>query len=153
LVDGPAGPAVVGINIGTYVQSRVLTQKGQVIHRSRSESIANTAVATAAFQAAVRTFPEAEILGTRAELRALQGLLAELGHFHGRKDGRFGRESRAAITSFERAGGLPVTGLATTSLLKRLTDMRLEARAADGPTLPDRLETGALGQHRQSRSR
>ncbi len=33
LIDGPGGPEVIGINVGTYLQARVLTQRGEVVHR------------------------------------------------------------------------------------------------------------------------
>src|SRR5690606_28059794 len=31
LIDGPQGPEVIGINVGTYMQSRVLKQQGHVV--------------------------------------------------------------------------------------------------------------------------
>lgn len=49
LVEGRNGPAVIGINVGTYVQSRIMLQDGTVTFRSKPEPIANTAVAAQAF--------------------------------------------------------------------------------------------------------
>ena len=56
LVEGPNGPVVVGINVGTYVQSRVVLQDGSVLFRSKPEAIANTAVNATAFADAIATF-------------------------------------------------------------------------------------------------
>lgn len=47
LTDGPKGPEVVGINVGTYVRSRVITSDGEIVQRLSSETIANTALAVA----------------------------------------------------------------------------------------------------------
>lgn len=44
LTDGPDGPEVVGINVGTYVRSRVITTDGGAVQRLSSETIANTAI-------------------------------------------------------------------------------------------------------------
>lgn len=44
LTDGPGGPEVVGINVGTYVRSRVITTDGGAVQRLSSETIANTAI-------------------------------------------------------------------------------------------------------------
>lgn len=44
LTDGPDGPEVVGINVGTYVRSRVTTTDGGAVQRLSSETIANTAI-------------------------------------------------------------------------------------------------------------
>ncbi len=49
LLDTPSGPVVIGINVGTYVQSRILVQDGTVMFRTKPESIANTAVNAQAF--------------------------------------------------------------------------------------------------------
>ncbi len=39
----------MAINVGTYVRSKVLMQNGDVVHRYKSDTIANTAVASGAF--------------------------------------------------------------------------------------------------------
>lgn len=56
LLDGPAGPVVIGINVGTYVQSRIVLQDGTVLFRSKPEPIANTAVSAAAFLGEIAPF-------------------------------------------------------------------------------------------------
>ncbi len=53
LIDGPGGPEVVGINVGTYVFSRSIIAAGTGGTQPSSEAIANTAVATREFAAAV----------------------------------------------------------------------------------------------------
>lgn len=47
LTDGPDGPEVIGINVGTYVRSRVIESNGETVQRISSETVANTALATA----------------------------------------------------------------------------------------------------------
>jgi len=120
LVDAGRGPEVVGINVGTYVQSKVLTQDGQVTRRFKSEIVANTGVSATAFAAKLDAFRRAAILGTRAEIRSLQTALKQRHLYSGAIDGTYGPALRGAIEAFERAEGLTVTGLATQALLKRL---------------------------------
>jgi len=120
LLDGPDGPEVIGINVGTYVHSRVLMQKGKVARRLKADTIANTAVASAAFADKLDAFRRAAILGSPAQVRELQALLAGRGLFAGKADGTYGPELRSAIEAYEKAEGLPVTGLASEAILKRL---------------------------------
>jgi hypothetical protein len=56
LVEGADGPVVIGINVGTYVQSRVVTQEGTVMFRSKPEAVANTAVNASAFADQIAAF-------------------------------------------------------------------------------------------------
>lgn len=56
LAEGRDGPVVVGINVGTYVQSRVVLQDGAVLFRSKPEPIANTAVNATAFASMIAAF-------------------------------------------------------------------------------------------------
>ena len=53
LIDGINGPEVVGINVGTYVFSRSIIAAGSGDTQPPSQAIANTAVATPEFAAAV----------------------------------------------------------------------------------------------------
>ena len=53
LIDGPEGPEVIGINVGTYVLSRMLPRGSGKREIEQSEAIANTAVETAQFAGAV----------------------------------------------------------------------------------------------------
>lgn len=120
LTDGPQGPEVVGINVGTYVQSRVLMQNGEVIKRFKSDTVANTGVSSSAFAGRLDAFQRAEILARTEDLKQLQLLLASRGLYAGNADGAYGPQLRTAIEGFEREENRPVTGLATVALLQRL---------------------------------
>lgn len=121
LLDTPAGPVVVGINVGTYVQSKVVMQNGQMTHRQRSETVANTAVNAQAFAEKIDLLRGALILSSGAPMRSLQEHLQQQKLYAGRLDGAYGPALRSAIESYERANTLPVTGLATQGLLMRLS--------------------------------
>jgi len=148
LIDGPAGPEVVGINVGTYLQARVLTQQGQVVHRYKAESVANTAVAASAFRPTLEAMVRAEMIGNRKGIRDLQRMLAAEGHYAGALDGLYGSRLNAAIRTFERAEGRSETGLATTALLRRLVALDAERRGRPSRGSPDAIETGSIGSHR-----
>jgi Putative peptidoglycan binding domain/Trypsin-like peptidase domain len=120
LLETPEGPQVIGINVGTYEQSKVLMQDGQVKKRLKAQTIANTAVASAAFASRLEAFRQAAILASPVQMRELQRLLAERRHYSGPVDGNYGEPVKAAIEAYEKAEGLAVTGLATTTLLQRL---------------------------------
>ena len=120
LLDGPDGLEVIGINVGTYEQSKVLMQDGQVKKRLKADTIANTAVASAAFAGRLEAFRAAAILATPAQMRELQGLLAQRQLYSGPVDGDYGAALKMSIETYEKAEGLTVTGLATMALLQRL---------------------------------
>ena len=120
LLDTPDGPEVIGINVGTYEQSKVLMQDGQVKKRLKADTIANTAVASVAFAARLEAFRQAVILATPGEIRELQGLLAQRHLYSGAVDGTYGPALKTAIEAYEKTEGLTVTGLATVALLQRL---------------------------------
>jgi protease YdgD len=130
LIETPEGPEVIGINVGTYVQSKVLMQAGQVTKRLKADTVANTAVSAATFAGKLEAFREAEILGTPVQLRELQTLLRQRQLFDGKVDGIYSAALRAAIEAYEKAEGLPVTGLATHALLKRLGGGAAKSRRA-----------------------
>lgn len=151
LIDGPAGPEVVGINVGTYLQSKVLTQHGEVVHRYKSETVANTAVGAGAFRSTRDALARAQILPRRADIVALQRLLAAEGLYSGTADGIYGPLLNAAVRAFERSEGRSETGLATVPLLKRLAARDAERRGAPGAPDPSEIETGSVGSHTLSR--
>jgi protease YdgD len=117
LVDGADGPEVVGINVGTYVQSKVVMLNGEVVRRFKSDDVANTAVNAQAFAGALAAFKDASLLANAGDIRRLQDGLAALALYGGPRDGRYGAALKDAIESFERASARPVTGLATRPLL------------------------------------
>ncbi len=144
LIDGPEGPEVAGINVGTYVQSRILTVNGTVAHRYQSESIANTGVSASAFAGALDHFGRAVFLTARTDMRELQSHLAAAGVFSGPRDGLYGASSRSAIEMYERLEGRPVTGLATVELLQSLRRMTV-AKAKPPQTISKgKIETGSV---------
>jgi protease YdgD len=120
LLDTDDGPQVIGINVGTYVQSKVLMQEGKVMRRMKADAVANTGVSSAAFADRLEAFRDATLLTSQAQVRELQMLLKQHNVFAGRADGTYGAELRSAIEAYEKAEGMQVTGLATVVLLKRL---------------------------------
>jgi protease YdgD len=153
LIDGANGPEVVGINVGTYVQSQVLLQDGEVVHRYKANAVANTGVSSAAIRDKLDAFERADILATREDLRRLQTRLAQVGHYSGPRDGAYGARLRSAIESFERAQHTPETGLATAELLSRLTEIAARDGGKGTTEAGARIESGSLGSHQLTRGK
>jgi protease YdgD len=120
LLETANGPQVIGINVGTYVRSKVEMQDGHVTRRYKADTVANTGVSAAAFAGKLDAFRQAAILGSPAQIRELQAALKQQQLYAGPVDGTYGPTLRIAIEAFEKAQGLAVTGLATQALLKRL---------------------------------
>lgn len=120
LVEGPSGPEVIGINVGTYVRSRIVTHDGEVIERLSSETVANTALVASQLIANLNVLERTTPVAHRYEIERIQAALAARGHFAGALDGRYGPLTRAAIRAFESKSGMFVTGLATRELLAKL---------------------------------
>ena len=139
LIDTPGGPEVVGINVGTYIRSKVLMQNGEVLHRYKSDAISNTAVGTGAFAETLDAFAHSEILDSAAKVRKLQDLLLVRGFYKGPRDGRFGPMLKAAIEAYERGEHRPALGLASHAILNRLT-----AQSAANQAEVHTLETGSI---------
>jgi peptidoglycan hydrolase-like protein with peptidoglycan-binding domain len=59
-------------------------------------------------------------LQSRQEIMELQQLLAEQGYRPGKVDGHLGKNTTDAIRRFQRSQGLPVEGLATSTVLQQL---------------------------------
>lgn len=112
--------SVVGLNVGTYVQTRVLMEKGRVIHRFKADAIANTAVAASAFSDHIAMFSASELISDVRRLRAIQSALSAQKLYSGRLDGTFGPEMWLAIRRYEDREGLLPTGLATAHLYRKL---------------------------------
>lgn len=121
LLDSPSGTSVVGINVGTYIQSNALVQNGKITRRYKATTIANTAVSAAAFASKLAIFRNAKILKSGEAMKQLQRELQRHSLYNFRIDGAYGRRTREAIVSFERANGMPITGLATAAILKRIS--------------------------------
>lgn len=130
LVDGPRGPEVVALNVGTYVLSKVLMNDGEIVKRFRSDTIANTALSAAVLKPALTAFLRADILAEQRDIAEVQRQLARRGYYDGSSDGVYGPNTRSAIERVEAAWRLPPSGLATRSLLSRLLqDAQAEAPA------------------------
>jgi len=144
LIDGDNGPEVVGINVGTYVQSRVLMLNGTVTHRYQSENVANTAVGVHAFQQALRLLDQTRFISTRNDMREVQALLSGMGVYSGPRTGAFNGQSAAAIKVFEHMQGLPITGLATAKVLDALRASNIATVAKPQHEAAPRIETGSI---------
>src|SRR5690606_30968484 len=94
--------------------------QGKAAARQQTETIANTAVNARVFAEQIALFESATILRAGNPIRQLQEHLAALGFYGGRADGDYGPVLKAAVVAYEKARGLPVTGLATAPLLSRL---------------------------------
>jgi V8-like Glu-specific endopeptidase len=117
LVETATGPKVIGINVGTYVQSKVIMRGGQTVQRMKPETIANTGVAAPAFWPTVEAFRGTSVLMTQASVKDLQGALALTGYYTGPVDGSYGSALKTAIVAFEVAEKLPATGIASEAIL------------------------------------
>ena len=120
LTDGDNGPEVVGINIGTYVRSRVVTHDGEVVQRLASEPIANTALLAASLDRRLAAFIATDVTTRRAAIARMQSRLRAIGLYDGAVDGTFGLATRGAIMAFERGLGETETGLPSHRVLKQL---------------------------------
>jgi V8-like Glu-specific endopeptidase len=138
LADTPTGPKVIGINVGTYVQSRVLTLNGKTLQRLKPETVANTGVGAMAFADKLEIFKTATILTGSTQLRELQVRLLLRQLYAGPTDGTYGPALKASIETYERQQHLPVTGLATAEVLRALQDVssNIPSSARGGVKLP-----------------
>lgn len=123
LIETDAGPRVVGINVGTYVQSKVLMREGKIAQRSKPDAVANTGVASSAFADRVKDFAAARVLMTAVEIKELQRRLLELGDYSGAVDGTYGPALKTAIEAYETRAKLKVSGIASEALLKQLREV------------------------------
>jgi protease YdgD len=120
LMETDSGPVVIGINVGTYVQSRILLRNGKVEKTFKPRTIANTGVNAEHFSREIETFRQSKVLSSSAEIARIQHALRALRLYSGPTNGRYGELTRAAIIAFERSKRLPETGLPTSELAARL---------------------------------
>jgi protease YdgD len=120
LIETDGGPAVVALNVGTYVQSKVLMKDGKVQRRFAPETIANTAVSAAHLKPLVEALREARIATSREDIVAFQRRLRAMGFYAGALDGHFGELTRVAIRAYQQSMALPATGLPTDDLAHQL---------------------------------
>lgn len=124
LIDGPDGPEVIGINVGTYLHSTgadgARERQSASAAPSPSREIANTAIAAHTLADVAKAFTGNELIGTSGKIRELQARLQAAGDFAGPVDGIQTARFKAAIRQAEARLGLPITGLPTRRLLRRL---------------------------------
>ena len=120
LMETAQGPKVVGINVGTYVQSRTMVHDGEKPDKPVSDAIANTGVAAIAFGRQLAVFRAAQIVASPVALREMQERLRQGGYYAGQVDGTYGPALKQAIDAFEAALRLPPTGLASEDVMSRL---------------------------------
>jgi hypothetical protein len=118
-VETPTGPKVIGINVGTYVQSKALVPH-QSAEKGGGEPIANMGVASIAFAPRLAAFRAAVILSNIGALKELQERLQKAGLYRDAVDGNYGPALKAAIEVFEAGEKLPQTGIASEMVLSRL---------------------------------
>ncbi|MBL8564723.1 MAG: trypsin-like peptidase domain-containing protein [Hyphomicrobiaceae bacterium] len=123
LTDGDNGPEVVGINIGTYVRSRVVTHDGEIVQRLASEPIANTALIAASLDHRLVQFIDADVTTRRAAIASMQSRLRAIGLYDGPVDGTFGIATRGAIMAFQRGLGESEIGLPSHRILQQLEEL------------------------------
>ncbi|MEO0854085.1 MAG: peptidoglycan-binding protein, partial [Cyanobacteria bacterium J06648_11] len=130
LMKTSQGIVVVGINVGTYVQSRPpVRSTSRAARHTDSRTIANTGVSASAIADVIGTVATASILASPSSLATLQRQLAGLGHYRAEIDGIYGSQTRAAILRFEASAGLQLTGIPTRWLAQLL---------GASPPLPER---------------
>lgn len=142
VIDGPYGPEVAAINVGTYMQSTELIEDGEVVDRSSSGALANTAASAAPVAIGLAEFDADEPVSDRGSLIELEVLLAAAGAPSLANSSGDGPALRAAIVAYQERSGLPATGVATRALLQRLRDEAGSSLAAE-LTARRPLETGS----------
>ena len=147
--------SVVAINVGTYVQTRMLVESGKVVRRFKSDAIANTAVSARVFADLVTPFAETKLLVAASDIRQLQTLLHDRGLYDAKIDGSYGPASRKAIQAFQGSIGNELAGLPTFKLLDELKSLASTQAPATARTRRERsqhLTRGRLNQKlKQSR--
>ncbi len=122
VIDGPEGPEVIAINVGTYLRAKMIMQNGRVMKKMNSRTIANTAVHAAPLREKLRNFIATPALTRKVQVRELQKHLRASGFYRGKIDGLYGPRMRFAIEAYQRRMVLPVTGLASLRLLSMLRE-------------------------------
>ncbi|MGI9423612.1 MAG: trypsin-like peptidase domain-containing protein [Hyphomicrobiaceae bacterium] len=122
-VDAKGRFQVVAVNVGTYVQTRLLIEEGKVVRRYKSDAVANTAIATRAFEGLIRPFSAANILRSAKDIRSIQQVLKQRGLYQLNVDGAFGPATRRAIQLFRGRDESELAGLPTRGLLTDLSKL------------------------------
>ena len=126
--------SVVAINVGTYVQTRMLVENGKIVRRFKSDAIANTAVSARVFADLIGPFSNANLLSSAGDIRQLQTLLSNRGLYDAKIDGSYGPTTRKAIQAFQGNIGDELAGLPTEGLLKELQSLAAQQAPASAKT-------------------
>ena len=120
LIDGANGPDVIGINVGTYVLSKMVLRASGKAEPEKSQPIANTAVETARFSGAVATLSARDLIRDPSEVRHLEIQLRKYQLYRGRATGHLTGDLEEAIKHFETLTGRQPTGLIRRALLSEI---------------------------------
>ena len=117
IVKTQKGPEIVGINVGTYIQAKVLMRKGRITKKYKPQTVANTGVSTTVFVDLLDVLKNAKIVTDMSSMKNLQTTLKARLLYAGPVDGTYGALTRIAIEKFEKDNDWPITGLPTRALL------------------------------------
>lgn len=120
LIVGDNGPEIVGLNVGVYLQSRILVRGGRVEKTFKAKTVANTGVSAEHLAVLVEAFRTAKPVTAAEDMQRLQERLQALGFYRGTIDGLLGEKMRAAIKAYQRSLGEPETGVPSRDLIDRL---------------------------------
>jgi Putative peptidoglycan binding domain len=164
-IDNPAktgGLFVMALTAATIVSNALLLQTGRhpgPLFITRPEAVATPApvplprvrasqtdVAAPPIQAAPVAAPTpAKLALDTKPIKSLQSALAARGIYHGVVDGVLGSRTRAAISAYEKANGLPVTGEPSTLLLDTIEAQPLKAPSKPAAMAPAPTDTLVVG--------
>ena len=119
-IDSERRIRAVALNVGTYLQTRLLVAGNEVRRRFKAAPLGNTAVSGSAFARYIGPFTRAELLVGRNAISELQSTLTQLGYDPGTPDGLYGNRTRAAVTKFARDAAIAGPVLPTEAFLRRL---------------------------------
>ena len=143
ILNTKSGPKIVGISVGTYIQSNDYIENGEVTKHYQDLTVANTGVSAIVFRNLIDPLKQAKIITGHREMRQLQNELRNRMLYAGAIDGAYGFLTRIAIEEFERLKNWPVTGLPTNRLLRYLQEQPLPtASALTSRTRNGHIETG-----------
>lgn len=138
LVDGPSGPEVIAMNVGTYVLARSApaalkaatnTNKSAV----QSEAVANTGITLADMRAAIEELTDGgDTLTNSVDILRIKSMLLDAGFFHGAMTRDVTPEMRDAVRRFNTASGHTSSARLTPELDDDLRTW-LRKRQSDAP--------------------
>ena len=134
IVKTELGPEIVGINVGTYIQAKVLMRNGRVTKKYKPQTVANTGVSANAFMGLLDVLRSARIVTDKGIMKNLQTTLKARLLYAGPVDGTYGALTRIAIEKFEKDNDWPITGLPTRALLSHF---QKDIRTVETPVMSE----------------